>query len=221
MSLNLNQVEATYPREQEIAGSDYVWPGTKLAGTLRVKAAFMIRETYEVAAWFRDHAVYPGEYPVYAKPNEQGQLTHYVSLHTVITDACLQSLFGGIGYGADNAGEREIGKQQMLTRVCGSTRYKAEGYVPFSWMHEAEFIPALTQDRFDTLNNELAEAMQQYVSGLITLVEFCDFASLIKSKLGSDPAAFAGLLDPNTGLRFPTKEETNAFMATVVEITEG
>jgi len=72
----------------------------------------------------------------------------------------------------------------------------------------------MTQDQLDAVNKEATDCMEQFLNGLITIVEFAKFMSVLDRKFTADPDLY-GLLDPNTGLRFPTKEETDAFMASV------
>lgn len=72
----------------------------------------------------------------------------------------------------------------------------------------------MNQERLNELNTEVRGAVEQYIGGLSTIVELCDFMTFMRKRIGQD-TELAGLLDPNTGLRFPTKEETDAFMATM------
>jgi hypothetical protein len=64
----------------------------------------------------------------------------------------------------------------------------------------------MNQQKLDMLDGEVKGAMQQYVSGMLGITEFCDFMALIRSRVGSD-TKLCGLLDPNTGLRYPTLKE--------------
>jgi hypothetical protein len=76
------------------------------------------RETYEYAAWFRLHKLEAGDYPVFAIVNPQTTYEKCLAFAYVpskIVDACLQSGFGGIGYGEDRAGKAEIGRAETRT----------------------------------------------------------------------------------------------------------
>lgn len=98
----------------------YKFEEHQVVGTLTVPNNVTLHQSYETAAWFRDHKVKPGVYPVFAKPNgHYDQLMYGVILDTVITAACFQSLFGGVGYGEDRAGKSELGKDSTYTIVEG------------------------------------------------------------------------------------------------------
>ena len=78
----------------------------------------------------------------------------------------------------------------------------------------------MKQERLDELNTEVVNMIQMFVSGMITIVEFTDAMANMKRRIGED-GDLAGLLDPNTGLRFPTKEETDEFMAKFDRTADG
>jgi hypothetical protein len=78
----------------------------------------------------------------------------------------------------------------------------------------------MDQQKLNELNTRTQECIQQYVNGMITLVEVCDCMAYVKKQIG-DPAGLAGLLCPNTGLRFPTAEEVDKFMKEVEATSEG
>ena len=114
-------------------------------GTVTVAKPFLVRQSFETAAWFRDHLVTPGEYTVYAKPSDNSQLDYSVKLDyavkldTVINDACLVSLYGGVAYGEDSASKREIGKAD--TYVMYSSRLP--GFKPFDvWEDVMVYVPS-------------------------------------------------------------------------------
>ena len=69
----------------------------------------------------------------------------------------------------------------------------------------------MKQQQLDNLNAELLQAIAQYTSGMITIVEFIGFTTNMRRRIGDD-TELAGLIDPNTGMQFPTVEETEAFM---------
>jgi hypothetical protein len=64
----------------------------------------------------------------------------------------------------------------------------------------------MDQKKLDMLNKEVLEAIQQYVSGMLGITEFCDFMAFIRTRVGPD-VKLCGLLDPNTGLRYPSMQE--------------
>jgi hypothetical protein len=118
----------------------YRFDSARVVGTLTVQEV-TLRQHYETAAWFRDHKVKPGEYPVFAKPNgSYNQLMYGVVLDTVITAACFQSLFGGVGYGEDKAGQREVGKESTYTIVEGES-YQQGGITPFEGWTDFSYKP--------------------------------------------------------------------------------
>jgi hypothetical protein len=101
-----------------------------IVGYVTVEPGAEEQETYEVACWYRNHRLLPGVYPVkvvYREyesgwcetkvPRDDYRRYRYVAradIPSVITDACFVSLFGGVQYGPDTAGAREIGQQQTF-----------------------------------------------------------------------------------------------------------
>lgn len=79
----------------------------KQIGTLTIGANVTEQEHYEFAAWFRNHELQPGTYPVWASKQDH---CAYAQIPSTITSAYLGSQFGGVAYGQDTAGKAEIGK---------------------------------------------------------------------------------------------------------------
>jgi hypothetical protein len=95
-------------------------------GHLTIGEGVKETEHYEFAAWYRDHALTPGVYPVVivdvgyesyfdeAKiPRDDPRRYSYTAIAvipSVITGANLGTYFGGVPVGKDTAGEREIGR---------------------------------------------------------------------------------------------------------------
>lgn len=67
----------------------------------------------------------------------------------------------------------------------------------------------MNQEKLNTLNTEVMDSIQQYVSGLMTISELCDFMANVKIRMGA-VSGLSNLLDPNTGLRYPTMQDTDA-----------
>jgi hypothetical protein len=108
-----------------------------------VTAPVVKRETYEFAAWFRDHELKPGTYPVkYETYN--GYPYHYlrVEVPSTIKNACLVSCFGGVQYGPDTAGQREIGKDSTYT-MGKSLGYKLSAVDRGLTIDGHEFVPCI------------------------------------------------------------------------------
>lgn len=64
----------------------------------------------------------------------------------------------------------------------------------------------ITQDALDQLHSNLANLTAQYVSGILMDIEFAHAAyAATKFVEGAD---LSNLLDPNTGLRYPTTKST-------------
>ena len=61
----------------------------------------------------------------------------------------------------------------------------------------------MTQSDLDTLHSVVRETVQMWADRLITDMEM--IAHMTDAHIALDPAHPAGLLDPNTGLRYPTK----------------
>jgi len=65
------------------------------------------------------------------------------------------------------------------------------------------FIGAtMTQDDLGVLHAIVRDLVQMWADGLITDMEM--IAHMTDAHIALDPANPAGLLDPNTGLRYPT-----------------
>lgn len=111
---------------------------SRLVGKLLVAESVTMRESYETAAWFRDHKVFPGEYAVYAKPNGHGQLFYAAVLSTQITDAYLGSMYGGVAIGQDTASPKEIGRASSYTVVSYPLTL-----IPFDHLPWASFVPSI------------------------------------------------------------------------------
>jgi hypothetical protein len=60
-----------------------------------------------------------------------------------------------------------------------------------------------TTENLDTLHTLVRETVQLWADRLITDMEFV--AHMVDIQMAVDGANPAGLLDPNTGLRYPTK----------------
>ena len=61
----------------------------------------------------------------------------------------------------------------------------------------------MTQENLDTLHQLVREIVQLWADNLITDLEFAaHMGDIVMAVDGADPS---GLLDPNTGLRYPTK----------------
>jgi hypothetical protein len=94
-------------------------------GWLTISTPFVRRELYEFAAWFRDHQLQPGRYPVMAARYsgigpKSGEIQLAASVPSKIVDACFTSGFGGVLYGPDTAGPREVGTESSYVLRIGS-----------------------------------------------------------------------------------------------------
>jgi len=83
----------------------------RVLGSLKVLEGAIEREHFECAAWFRDHKLDPGEYPICEFKSRYGGSYHGAYVPSVVVDAFLGSLFGGVHYGPDRSGPREIGRR--------------------------------------------------------------------------------------------------------------
>ena len=63
----------------------------------------------------------------------------------------------------------------------------------------------MTQENLDTLHLLVREIVQLWADRLITDLEFVGHVGDAMMALPDEPEV-AGLLDPNTGLRYPTKQ---------------
>lgn len=86
-------------------------------------------DTFEVAAWWVQHDFEPGgPYPVILRANRYGHApVHSYSLviedaPTKVVAANLTSLFGGVGYGSNRAGQDAIGRKDARTFCLASAR---------------------------------------------------------------------------------------------------
>jgi len=94
-------------------------------GWFTITEPMVRRQLYEYAAWFRDHELQPGRYPVMAArvmgcAAKHGELQLAIKVPSKIIDACLISGFGGVNYGPDTAGKAEIGREAEYVLCVGS-----------------------------------------------------------------------------------------------------
>jgi hypothetical protein len=68
----------------------------------------------------------------------------------------------------------------------------------------------MNQTQLDLIGTRLGEVLQQYNEGLITIVELLDFAVMIRGDRTVCYESVAGLIDPITGLRYPSQAELAA-----------
>lgn len=81
-----------------------------VVGHITLGAGARYTQLYEVAAWYREHEFQPGTYPItLTKYPYGGYFLVCRDVPTKIVAASLRSLFGGVGYGEDSAGKREVG----------------------------------------------------------------------------------------------------------------
>lgn len=115
--------------------------GTLLGHVTVDDSAKIERQSFEVAAWFRDHKLTPGTYPVYSGGlGDYGVPIYYAEIPSTITAACLVSLFGGVSYGPDTAGQREVGTAS--SRTMGNGRFDIyEDRAPFEGKDGFTFTP--------------------------------------------------------------------------------
>jgi hypothetical protein len=114
-----------------------------VVGHLIVPEGMVKRETYEVAAWFRDHALIPGTYEVRYERYD-GYPYHYLrtEVPSRIKAACLVPCFGGVQYGPDTAAEREVGKNSSYT-MGRSLGYKLSTVDRGVSLEGCEFVPSV------------------------------------------------------------------------------
>jgi hypothetical protein len=102
-----------------------------LVGRLRLTAPFVRRELYECAAWFRDHQLQPGLYPVIAARirgigPKNGDMQLACRVPTTIVAAYFGTLWGGVAIGPDQSGPREVGKaSEYVLHVGDATHVRA------------------------------------------------------------------------------------------------
>lgn len=68
----------------------------------------------------------------------------------------------------------------------------------------------MNQTQLDKLGTELGAVIEQYHNGMITVVELLDFAVKARSNRSVSYDSVAGLVDPVTGLRYPSQAELDA-----------
>jgi hypothetical protein len=61
----------------------------------------------------------------------------------------------------------------------------------------------LTQDQYDELTQVVINAVEQYANELITTAELVIYLTSLRSHLPETPDGLNGILDSNTGLRYP------------------
>lgn len=104
----------------------------RVVGHVTIPPGVVKREHYECAAWFRDHALTPGTYPVTLRIDklhtwngertiELAQDCYLTALDvpSTIVAAYLGSLFGGVPIGPDRTGPREIGRESTTHHRVG------------------------------------------------------------------------------------------------------
>jgi hypothetical protein len=69
----------------------------------------------------------------------------------------------------------------------------------------------LSQETLNAINADILAITEQYTSGLITIQEYV--SAISNRKVMIDNLDVSGLTCPNTGLRYPTKEETDKFIS--------
>lgn len=114
-----------------------------VVGHVTVPAGKVKRETYEYAAWFRDHKMEPGTYEVvFRKYNGYPYFVLDATIDTTIVDACLISGFGGVHYGPDTAGQREIGKKSTIA-INEYLGYSLDPSKRVTTVNGFEFVPCI------------------------------------------------------------------------------
>ena len=63
----------------------------------------------------------------------------------------------------------------------------------------------MTQDDLDVFHQTITDAAQMWANQLITDVEFATYIASLWTEHPMKDANLDGLLDPNTGLRYPTE----------------
>lgn len=94
----------------------------QVVGYLTIPAGIVKRESFECAAWYRDHALVPGVYPVTLNISKlwdwNGERTVLferdcyltaLDVPSTVVAAYLGTLWGGMPIGPDKAGPREVG----------------------------------------------------------------------------------------------------------------
>ena len=105
-------------------------------GTLTVTSPFTQMQSYETAAWYTEHEVQVGTYPVYYVISD-GRAGVVVTLKTKVKSCYLGTLYGGVSVGKDTYGQSCVGKSDTLTQSCGFYSYSSDKtLVPFSRIGE-------------------------------------------------------------------------------------
>lgn len=68
----------------------------------------------------------------------------------------------------------------------------------------------MDQNQLNAIGTELGAVLEQYANGMITVVELLEFAVKLHRNQAVSYESVAGLLDPVTGLRYPSAEELAA-----------
>jgi hypothetical protein len=111
-------------------------------GVLKVTVPFTQMQNYETAAWYTEHEIQPGTYPVYYSASG-GRAGLLVKLNTKVKSCYLGTLYGGVAVGKDTYGQSRVGKSDTLSQSCGfySGGPKEKTLVPFSEF--GEFVPTV------------------------------------------------------------------------------
>lgn len=119
-------------------------------------------------------------------------------------------VFGGAAYVGSPAGAfcwNLNAGSGSLSRYVGVLVDGDAVYADRGW--EVELI-ITTQEQLNELDKEFQEMYTMYHSGLITITEAFDKVKELSNRYpGFDPS---GLIDPKSGLRYPTKEEQDKFV---------
>ena len=90
----LEKEAKTRPTRQRVQDSNGNWRETTVLGSVTVTEPFRVRQQYETAAWFRDHEVKPGTYPVWLTGDRIG-----VGYDTTVVDEDFTPLLHGVPNG--------------------------------------------------------------------------------------------------------------------------
>jgi hypothetical protein len=105
-------------------------------GTLVITKEFTQMQHYETAAWYTEHEVQVGTYPVYYVISG-GRAGLIVKLKTKVKSCYLGTLYGGVSVGEDTYGKSQVGKDSTLSQSCGFYSYSSDKtLVPFSRIGE-------------------------------------------------------------------------------------
>ena len=101
-------------------------------GTLDIAKEFTQMQQYETAAWYTEHEVQVGTYPVYYVISG-GRAGLIVTLKTKVKSCYLGTLYGGVSVGEDTYGKSQVGKDSTLSQSCGFYSYSSDKtLVPFA-----------------------------------------------------------------------------------------